>query len=55
MGHPIPLRMYTHEGNEGPFEAVQEFMAGNKSFVIDRQRERFLLTANPSGFLKRVK
>ena len=55
MGHPIPLRMYTHEGNEGPFEAVQEFMAGNKSFVIDRQRERFLLTANLSGFLKRVK
>jgi len=54
MGHPIPLRMYTHEGNEGPFEAVQEFMASNKNFVIDGQRERFLLTANPSGFLKRV-
>jgi cephalosporin hydroxylase len=55
MGHPIPLRMYTHEGHEGPFEAVQEFLAGNKNFVVDRQRERFLLTANPSGFLKRVK
>jgi cephalosporin hydroxylase len=55
MGHPIPLRIYSHEGTEGPWEAVQEFIAANKNFVIDHSRERFLLTANPSGFLKGVK
>lgn len=55
MGHPIPLSLYSHEGKEGPFEAVQEFLANNDKFVIDHSRERFLLTANPSGFLKRVK
>jgi len=55
MGHRIPLAMYSAEGREGPFEAVQEFMKSNKNFEIDRSRERFLLTANPSGFLKRVK
>jgi cephalosporin hydroxylase len=55
MGHPIPLSIYTHEGKEGPWEAVQEFMATDKNFVIDRSRERFLLTAYPSGYLKRVK
>src|SRR5258706_5749984 len=54
MGHRIPLAMYSGEGREGPFEAVQEFMASNKNFEIDHSRERFLLTANPSGFLKRV-
>lgn len=55
MGHPIPLSVYSHEGKEGPFEAVQEFLANNDQFVIDHSRERFLLTANPSGFLRRVK
>jgi cephalosporin hydroxylase len=55
MGHPIPLTIYSHEGKEGPFEAVQEFLAGNDKFMIDHSRERFLLTANPSGFLRRVK
>jgi cephalosporin hydroxylase len=55
MGHPIPLSIYTHEGKEGPWEAVQEFVTTNKNFIIDRSRERFLLTANPSGYLKRVK
>jgi cephalosporin hydroxylase len=55
MGHPIPLRIYTHEGREGPWEAVEEFLSTNKNFIIDNSRERFLLTANPSGFLKRIK
>jgi cephalosporin hydroxylase len=55
MGHPIPLAIYTHEGKEGPWQAVQAFMTTDGNFAIDRSRERFLLTANPSGFLKRVK
>jgi cephalosporin hydroxylase len=55
MGHPIPLSIYNHEGKEGPWEAVEEFMKTNNNFAIDHSRERFLLTANPSGFLRRVK
>jgi cephalosporin hydroxylase len=38
----------------GPMEAIDEFMAGNTEFVIDRSRERLLFTFSPRGFLKRV-
>jgi cephalosporin hydroxylase len=39
----------------GPFEAVHDFLRENDSFVIDKSRERFTLTLNPDGFLRRVK
>lgn len=39
----------------GPMEAIDEFMADNTDFVIDRSRERLLFTFSPRGFLKRVK
>ncbi|MBU2101890.1 MAG: hypothetical protein KKF80_00690 [Candidatus Omnitrophica bacterium] len=29
-------------------------MSENKEFVIDSSRERFLVTWNPKGYLKRV-
>ena len=49
-GHPIaPNR------GPGPWEAVEAFMKENDHFVIDKARERFLLTNNPNGFLKRVR
>ena len=48
-GHPIA------GGSEGPWEAVEEFLKTNNDFVIDHNRERHLVTANPSGYLKRVK
>lgn len=38
----------------GPFEAVEEFLTTNDEFVIDRSRERHLLTFNPRGYLKRT-
>ena len=38
----------------GPFQAVETFLAGRDDFEIDRARERFLITFNPSGFLRRV-
>ena len=31
-----------------------EFMNGNKDFVIDSSRERFLMTLNPNGYLKKL-
>ena len=39
----------------GPFEAVETFLAGTDEFEIDREREKFLITFNPSGYLRRVR
>jgi cephalosporin hydroxylase len=39
----------------GPLEAVEAFLARTDEFVIDREREKFLITFNPSGYLRRVK
>ncbi len=47
--HPI-----SPEHGPGPFEAVNDFMVGNTDFVIDLSRERFLLTMNPRGYLRRL-
>jgi len=37
----------------GPFEAVEEYLEENSDFEIDRAREKFLVTFNPSGYLRR--
>jgi cephalosporin hydroxylase len=47
-GHPV-----FPEHGPGPMEAVQAFMAENADFQIDQRCEKFLLTANPSGYLRR--
>jgi cephalosporin hydroxylase len=39
----------------GPHEAVQEFLQTHDNFVVDRSREKFLLTFYPGGWLKRVR
>ena len=39
----------------GPLEAVEDFLARTDEFEIDREREKFLITFNPSGYLRRVK
>lgn len=40
---------------EGPMEAVKEFLQKEKSFQIDRDKEKFFLTFSPKGFLKKIK
>lgn len=40
---------------DGPLPAIEEFIEENPNFVIDKSRERYLLTLNPLGFLKRVR
>lgn len=40
--------------NPGPYEAIEQFMVGNMDFIIDRSRERFIITTNPKGYLKRI-
>jgi cephalosporin hydroxylase len=39
----------------GPLEAIGEFLKSDERFVIDAGRERYLITYNPCGFLRRVK
>jgi cephalosporin hydroxylase len=41
--------------NPGPYEAVQQFLSEDSSFVADKDCEKFGLTYNPNGFLRRVK
>jgi cephalosporin hydroxylase len=39
----------------GPRQAIETFLAGRSDFEIDREREKFLITFNPSGYLRRVR
>jgi cephalosporin hydroxylase len=39
----------------GPFEAVRQILARHGEFAIDPEPERYSLTFNPGGFLKRVR
>jgi cephalosporin hydroxylase len=38
----------------GPRKAVREFLRKNHDFIVDESCERFLITFNPSGYLKKV-
>lgn len=39
----------------GPLQAIEVFLAGTDEFEVDREREKFLITFNPSGYLRRVR
>ena len=43
------------EFGPGPHEAVQEFLRTHDNFVVDRSREKFMLTFYPGGWLKRLR
>ena len=49
-GHPV-----LPEHGPGPYEAVEAFLASTDAFVRDERSERFMCTANPGGFLIRVR
>ena len=38
----------------GPMEAINDFLQTNNSFVIDAGMEKFLMTQNPRGYLKKT-
>ena len=38
----------------GPMEAIEAFLARENRFEVDSEREKFLITFNPSGYLRRV-
>jgi len=49
-GHPT----YQEYGS-GPMEAVEKFLSQTDEFMIDVRCERFLLTMNPRGYLRRIR
>lgn len=49
-GHPIKPRF-----GPGPMEAIKEFLEENENFIIDQTKEKFYLTFNPNGYLKKIK
>jgi cephalosporin hydroxylase len=48
-GHPV-----FRDHGPGPMEAIDAFLPGAPEFAIDPSRERFMLSLNPRGFLKRA-
>lgn len=48
-GHPV-----RPDFGPGPGEAVRKFLALNPDFAVDATKEKFLMTFNPGGYLKRV-
>jgi len=48
-GHPV-----RPDFGPGPWEAVKEFLQENNNFAVDSSKERFFLTMNPGGYLKRI-
>lgn len=48
-GHPV-LPLY----HAGPMEAVAQFTKLRKDFTQDQAREKFFMTFNPKGYLRRV-
>jgi len=49
-GHPV----YPGFG-PGPMEAVEAFLDATDDFVVDAGREKFYLTFNPHGYLRRIR
>jgi cephalosporin hydroxylase len=49
-GHPVSPNY-----GPGPMEAIEEFFLENHDFEIDMSREKFYMTFNPRGHLKRVR
>jgi cephalosporin hydroxylase len=47
-GHPVKRSF-----GPGPMEAVASFLPKHPEFAVDRSRERYLVTHNPGGYLRR--
>jgi cephalosporin hydroxylase len=48
-GHPVQAAF-----GPGPMEAIEEFIRDSKDFTVDNDKEKFLLTFNPKGYLKKT-
>lgn len=52
-GRPVHTD-YAPDRGPGPAEALRQFLAESDLFEVDRRREKFLMTFNPGGYLRRV-
>ena len=41
-------------GEPGPLSAVRKFLKKDRRFVVDRDCEKYLMTSNPNGYLKKT-
>jgi len=41
------------EFGPGPRKALEVFLSENNKFVVDKEREKFFMTAHPNGYLRR--
>ena len=48
-GHPI----MPNWGN-GPYEAIEKFLENNDSFEIEKKHEKYFMTFNPNGYLRKI-
>lgn len=55
IDNPITPDFDASSSFPGPMEAINEFLKGNKSFVVDKSKEKFFLTFNPKGYLKKTR
>jgi cephalosporin hydroxylase len=51
-GHPV---QNVEVPDRGPMAAIEELLDADSSFEVDRTRERYFVTLNPAGFLRRVR
>jgi cephalosporin hydroxylase len=49
-GHPVDI-----DHGPGPMEALEEFLKACRDFTVDEKREKFYLTFNPRGYLKKIR
>lgn len=48
-GHPVRPNY-----GPGPMEAINAFLARNSEFIVDREKEKFLMTFHPRGYLRKI-
>jgi cephalosporin hydroxylase len=48
-GHPV-----LPEFGPGPLEAIESFLAESDEFTVDESREKYFLTFNPRGYLRKA-
>lgn len=41
--------------NNGPKEAIDEFLKTNKDFIVDKEFNKLYISSSPNGYLKRVR
>jgi cephalosporin hydroxylase len=47
-------KLISWDNGPGPLAAIRQFLKEDDRFVVDKECERYLITCNPCGFLKRV-